>query len=360
MSKETKPTVLAYRNPISQDGQDYSDFSLDSSTKREKDIDERENNTDKDVMLLSYYDLLMFLFIITVNQSLLHLHLLDEKDAFFTQKSPRNIIHLLVLLAIVTYLIFTHKHVLQKDKTAKQKTALIFITTILVTSNVLLLVKSLTPLSLSYLPLAMIGCFLMVLTIFPIQQKVNPKDLRLFQEFDELQRSSNIETIQICIGLLELSAISFELIYDKALTNITIKAFELEAPQLAHYLCMALQILTALFIIGCLIAKKRLDFRKKNSSNNNIIEKEEMNYEKKYIFPPYLDDAYVSVSSTSQQYFDNKTDSDITYLRGKTAKSRSEFQLSKSFMERMKKIRNGCATNGDDDSSYTETPRSCK
>lgn len=362
MSQETtKSAVSNSRNPnlntiISQENQDFSYSSLDSFIERENSINRRKNNTDgnKDVMFLSYYRLMMFLFIITVNQSLLHLHLLDEKNAFFIQKSPKNVIHF-ALLAILAYLIFTYKHISQKNK--KQKTTLIFITTILIISNVLLLVKSLTSLSLSYLPLAMIGCFLMILTIFRIQQKTNAEDSPSRKNLTDLPRpsnietiqTSNIETIQICIGLLGLSAIIFELIYDKALTNITIRTFKLEAPELAHYLCMGLQFLTALSIIVCLVVKKRLDAR-----NNSSIKKEQMLDTEQYIVFP--DNGFLPNSPRSKQSSD---DEGPAYLKGKTARSFiCEFEPDKSFMERMEKIKNNRANNDDDDSSYTETSKS--
>jgi hypothetical protein len=187
------------------------------------------------------------------------------------------------------------------DNHQGQKTALILITAILITGNVLLLVKSLTPLSLSCLPLVMIGCFLTALIIFRIQQYCKKNDHRLQLGFDVIlstptnencttnynwednARSSHIESIQIFIGLLGLAVISFELMYDKGLTNTMFKMFKVEAPQLAHHFCILLQIFTALFIVGCFIVKNRISininfknlmffqkFRKRNHSNNNI------------------------------------------------------------------------------------------
>jgi hypothetical protein len=233
-------------------------------------------------MLLPYRDLLIFLFIITINQSMLHLHLLDEKNALFIQKSPKNIIHFIALLAIVAYLIFTYKRLAQKDNMPlKHKFALIGITAILITSNVLLFVKSLSSRSLPYLPLVMIGCFLTALIIFRAQHYFKKQELN-GHRYDEkilaeLHRASNIESIQLLIGLLGFSAVSFELIYDKALTK-TIKLFKLEAPQLAHHCCILLQIFTALFIIGCLIAKKNSP--KTNHYNN--VEKETSLYSESF------------------------------------------------------------------------------
>jgi len=325
------------------------------------------------VMLLSYCDLLMFLFIITVNQSLLHLHLLDEKNAFFMQKSPKNAIHLIALLAIVAYLIFTYKRVSQKDGDQKQKIALIFITTILITSNVLLLVKSLTPLSLSYLPLVMVGCFLTALLTFRIQQycslheyfkphnhrklrkdydvimyneqKDSHKDYIYNYNPDEIIHSSKIESIQITIGLLGLSAIIFELIYDRILTNTTIKAF---TPQLAHHLCITLQILTALFIVGCLIAKKMpsINFWRRNHCNNNIIDKKTSVNRGSLIFtPPPLTCDNLSCNEGS-----GGIQRGPSYLN---------LQPSASFINLMEQAHNPHIDDTDDDyeSSYTETQK---